>query len=89
MPIKQSAKKYMRVTARKTEKNSKIKGQFRSAVKNTLKAVKEGDSKKATEWLKKAQKALDKAAQKKVIKKNNASRQKSRLNKKVKTLVKK
>jgi len=79
----------MRVTARKTVKNDKIKGQFRSAIKNTLKAVKAGDSQKASEWLKKSQKALDKAAQKKVIKKNNASRQKSRLNAKVKVLVKK
>lgn len=89
MPIKKSAKKYMRVTARKTEKNKKIKGAFRSAIKSTLEAVSEGNVKKAQEFLKKSIKSLDKASQKKVIKKNTAARRKSRLNKKVKELAKK
>ena len=79
----------MRVTARKTEKNRKIKGQFRSAIKATREAVVKSDVSKAQESLKKAIKALDKAAQKKVIHKNMAARSKSRLNKLVKALVKK
>jgi small subunit ribosomal protein S20 len=89
MPIKKAAKKYMRVTARKTEKNRKIKGQFRSAIKATSVAVSKGDKDKAQESLKKAIKALDKAAQKKVIHKNTAARTKSRLNRTVKEMVKK
>lgn len=89
MPIKKAAKKYMRVTARKTEKNRKIKGQFRSAIKATRAAVAKGDKDRAQEYLKKAVIALDKAAQKKIIHKNNASRNKSRLNKLVKEMVKK
>lgn len=89
MPIKKAAKKYMRVTARKTEKNRKTKGQFRSALKATREAVAKGDVAKAQESLKKAAKALDKAVQKKVIHKNMAARSKSRLNKLVKALVKK
>ena len=89
MPIKKSAKKYMRVTEHKTEKNRKIKGQFRSAIKATKVAIAKGEADKAKESFKKAQKALDKAAQKKIIKKNTAARTKSRLNKMVKDLVKK
>jgi small subunit ribosomal protein S20 len=89
MPIKKAAKKYMRVTERKTEKNRKIKGQFRSAIKATQTALAKGDAEKAKESLKKAIVAIDKAAQKKVLHKNNAARKKSRLNKAVKTLVKK
>lgn len=89
MPIKKSAKKYMRVTERKTEKNRKIKGQFRSAIKATKEALAKGDLDKAKESLKRSIKSLDKAAQKKVLHKNTAARTKSRLNKLVKEAVKK
>ena len=84
MPIKKAAKKYMRVTKRNTEKNRKIKGQFRSAIKATQVAVAKGEKDKAQESLKKAIVALDKAAQKNVIHKNMAARTKSRLNRLVK-----
>jgi small subunit ribosomal protein S20 len=89
MPIKKSAKKYMRVTATKTEKNRKIKGAFRSAIKKTLEAIRAGNKDNAQEWFKKAAKALDKAVQKNVIHKNTAARRKSRLNAKIKNLGKK
>lgn len=79
----------MRVTARKTEKNRKIKGQFRSAIKAVQVFAAKGDQSKAKEAFKKAQVALDKAAQKKVIHKNTAARTKSRLNKLVKNIAKK
>ena len=86
MPIKKSAKKYMRVTARKTVKNKKIKGSHREAIKKTREAALAGDKENANKWLKIAIKSLDKAAQKKVVKKNTAARKKSRLNKLVKNL---
>jgi small subunit ribosomal protein S20 len=89
MPIKKSAKKYMRVTERKTEKNRKIRGSFRSAIKKTREAVTANKTDEAKKWLASAIKSLDKAAQKKVIKKNTAARKKSRLNKLVKNLIKK
>jgi small subunit ribosomal protein S20 len=89
MPIKKSAKKYMRVTDRKTEKNRKIKGQFRSAIKALKETIAKGDQTKSKELFKKVQIALDKAAQKKVIHKNTAARTKSRLNKLVKNIAKK
>ena len=89
MPIKKAAKKYMRVTAKKTERNARIKGAFRGAIKKTREAIANGNTPSATEWFKKAATALDKAAQKRVIKKNTAARKKSRLNKMLKTIVKK
>ena len=89
MPIKKSAKKYMRVSARKQQYNAKTKGLFRSAIKKTQEAVAKGNVAEAKEWLQRAGKALDKAAQKNVLHKNTAARKKSRLSKLVKTAGKK
>jgi small subunit ribosomal protein S20 len=83
MPIKDSAKKYMKVTAKKTIANRKVRGAYRSAIKSFNKALTDGDMKKVDTLLASAQKALDKAVQKNVIKKNTAARTKSRMNKKV------
>lgn len=80
MPIKKSAKKYMRVTAKNTLRNKVVTGVMKSAIKKTREAVAADKIDEAQETLKKAIKALDKAAQKKVIKKNTAARKKSRLN---------
>jgi small subunit ribosomal protein S20 len=87
MPNKKSAKKYMRVTEKKTAKNKIIKGVFRSAVKKTKESVAAGKVSEAQESLKAAIKALDKAAQKKVLKKNTVARKKSRLNAMVKKIA--
>lgn len=87
MPIKKSAKKYMRVTAKNTVRNRSIKGVIKSTTKKTLEAIQKADLAVAQEWYKKAQKALDKAAEKNVIKKNTAARRKSRLNARVKKLA--
>jgi small subunit ribosomal protein S20 len=89
MPIKKSAKKYLRVTKRKTQKNIRLKGIYRGAHKKTLEFADAGKIQESQEWLKKSLKALDKAAQKKVLHKNTAARKKSRLNAKVKNLLKK
>ena len=83
MPIKGAGKKYIKVTLKNTERNRKIRGAYRSAIKNLEKAVADKDTKKIDEYLKLSQKTLDKAVQKKVLKKNTASRKKSRLNKMV------
>jgi small subunit ribosomal protein S20 len=84
MPIKNSAKKYMRVTARKTERNKAVKGVVKSAIKKTREAVKASDLITAQTELKLAIKSLDKAVEKNIIKKKTAARKKSRLNKLVK-----
>ena len=87
MPIKNSAKKYMRVTARKTERNKAVKGVVKGAIKKTREAVKASDLKTAQTELKLAIKSLDKAVEKNIIKKNTAARKKSRLNALVKKAV--
>lgn len=70
----------MRITKKKTIRNKVVKGSFRSAVKKTREAVVAGKIEEAQESLKAAIKAIDKATQKKVLKKNTAARKKSRLN---------
>jgi small subunit ribosomal protein S20 len=87
MPIKDSAKKYMRVTERKSARNKIVKGTFKSAIKKTREFVKAGKVEDAQKWLKTAIKSIDKASQKKIIKKNTAARKKSRLNALVKNSV--
>ena len=80
MPIKKSAKKYVRVTLRKTVKNKIATGVFRSAIKKTREAAATDNTESAKKWFLAAVKALDKAVQKKVLKNNTAARKKSRLN---------
>lgn len=70
----------MRATAGRTVTNKIVKGAVKSVIKKTRETVKAGDTKAARELMQKAQKALDKAVQKKIIKKNTAARKKSRLN---------
>lgn len=77
----------MRVTEKKTQQNKIVKGVFRNAIKKTREAVSTGKIEEAQKWLKTAIKALDKASQKKVIKKNTAARKKSRLNAAVKKIA--
>ncbi|MFZ2189350.1 MAG: 30S ribosomal protein S20 [Candidatus Magasanikiibacteriota bacterium] len=85
MPNKQSAKKALRQTKKRTELNLKVKDTYKKAVKTINKAVEAGE-KELKEQLRLAQKALDKAAKRGVIKKNTAGRKLSRLAKKVKNV---
>ncbi len=87
MPIKASAKKYMRASARRAARNRIIRGLFRGAIKQTRRAISNGAVDEAQQWMRTSQKALDKAAQKGVIKKNTAARLKHRLNAAVKALA--
>jgi small subunit ribosomal protein S20 len=79
MPNKASAKKAIRQDAKRAVLNERVKRNMEFAVKQTRKAIAEGKKEAATKALLLAQKLLDKAAQKNIIKKNNASRRKSRL----------
>lgn len=87
MPIKKSAKKYMKVAEKKTALNRKRKLNLRVAVKKVVELTKEGKKADAQKAFLEAQKALDKAVKSDVIKKNNASRKKSRLLKAIKTIA--
>lgn len=79
MPNTKSAAKAMRQAARRRQYNIATKDKYKSAVKSVKKAVASESKKTATEGLKLAMAALDKAAKKGVIHKNTASRKKSRL----------
>ena len=83
MPITKSAKKALRQSKRKQAQNIKRKGAFRVLVKEFRKAVTAKEFDKAKELLPRVYKALDKAAKGKTIKKNKASRLKSRLTRSV------
>lgn len=72
MPITTSAKKALRASARKRVFNQARMEAMRESIKNTKKTP-------TAETLKSAYKAIDKAAQRGVIKKNHAARRKSRL----------
>jgi len=84
MPITKSAKKALRQSLRRRERNLKRKEAFKQAVKEIKKLVAAGKIKEAESLVPKAYQALDKAAKTGVIKKNAASRRKSRLMKMIK-----
>lgn len=78
MPNKPSAKKALRQDEKKKVRNLRIKRGVVLAIKKSRKAI-EAKTADAESVVKEALKLLDLAAQKGVIKKNNASRRKSRL----------
>ena len=80
MPITQSAKKAIRGSLRKKTFNDRRKRVMKEIIKKVEKIVKT-DKAEAVKMLSSAFKAIDKAAQKGVIKKNSAARKKSRLSK--------
>ena len=74
-----SAKKRIKVIAKKTLRNRIIKSQTKTAIKKFLVAVDAGNKDLAKAALIHAISAIDKATTKGVLHKNNASRKKSRL----------
>ena len=83
-----SAIKRIRSSARKQKRNRVVRGQARSAVKKVRVTLAEGKRDEAQASLKEAISALDHAAGKGVIHKNNAARRKSRLMKQLNQLQK-
>ena len=78
MPITQSAKKAIRGSLRKKGYNDRRSRSMKELIKKIEKLSK-ADKAAAAKILSSAFQAIDKAAQKGVIKKNNAARKKSRL----------
>lgn len=78
MPITASAKKALRGSIKKKKTNDIRKKNMRDVVKKMEKTVKT-DKKKGADMLASAYKAIDKAAKRGIIKKNTASRRKSRM----------
>ncbi len=79
MPITSSAKKALRQSFRKRVYNARRKNRVDDAVKKVKKLVTAGKVKDAQTLLATAYKSIDKAVKGNTIKKNTASRQKSRL----------
>jgi small subunit ribosomal protein S20 len=79
MPITSSAIKKAKQDVTAREHNRGIRDEYKKAVKEVKKFVSAGETKKAQEALKEAYSTIDKAAKKKILHKNNASRRKSRL----------
>jgi small subunit ribosomal protein S20 len=88
MPHKKSAKKDLIQTKRRTERNRKVKTGAKILVRNTAKSIEAKKYDEAMENAKAMIKALDKAAQKKIMKKNTVARKKSRILKKISALKK-
>lgn len=78
MPVTKSAKKALRVGARRKAENLVTKGLYKNAIKAVKKAVVAGSG-EVSDLLAKAQSALDKAAKSKTIHPNKAARLKSRM----------
>ena len=78
-----SAKKRIKVIAKKTMRNKMIKSATKTAVKKVITAAQNGNKEEAKALLVMAVKTIDKACTKGVYHKNNASRKKSRLYKMV------
>ena len=80
MPITKSAKKALRQNVRRRKRNLARAKAMKAAIKAALKAPKD----KQKEAVAAAYKVIDKAAKARVIAKNTATRQKSRLMKAIK-----
>lgn len=79
MPITTSAKKALRSSKRKRVFNMRRKNTLQDATKDIKKLIAAGKKDEAQAKLGVTYKAIDKAAQKGVIKKNAAARKKSRI----------
>jgi small subunit ribosomal protein S20 len=81
-----SAIKRIRSSARKQKRNRVVRGQARTAVKNAHAALSARKADEAQASIQEAIRALDSAAGKGMIHKNNAARRKSRLMKQLNQL---
>jgi len=81
MPIKESAKKALRQTKKHRVLNLSRQKAMKDVVKKIKKLVTAGKKDEAKKLIPQAYQAIDKAAKRGVIKKNAASRTKSRLTK--------
>ncbi|HKJ28374.1 MAG TPA: 30S ribosomal protein S20 [Anaerolineales bacterium] len=86
MANKPSAIKRMRQNEKRRQHNRLFRGRARTEIKKALLAIESGDLEEARAATQDAIVALDKAASKGIIHKNNAARRKSRLMKNLATL---
>ena len=87
MPIRKAAEKALRQAKKRTLRNAKVKEGIEYLRRTVRKALESSDVKDAQETGKALVKKIDKAVQNKVMKRNTASRMKSRLMKKINAAV--
>lgn len=80
------AKKRVRQTAKRRERNFGLRSKLRTAIKGVRKAIVAGDKNVAEAVFRKAVSVIDSIASKGIIHKNKASRHKSRLSGAVKAM---
>lgn len=81
-----SAKKRVLVTEKKTQQNKAIKSALKTQIKKFLAAVNAGDRAAAAELYPETVSAIDSAASKGIIHKNNAANKKAKLAKRLNAL---
>jgi small subunit ribosomal protein S20 len=86
MAITKSAKKRIKSSERKKVFNLRRMREMKTQIKNFLKAIQKKDKNEAEEMIPSVYKSIDKAVKRGIIKKNNGSRKKSRITKKVNAL---
>ena len=86
MPNIKSAKKRVLTNSRKEEENILVESRMKNSIKKLERNIKEGNSKESQEQLTTTLKNIDKAQNINIVKKNKASRLKSRLTKAVNNL---
>lgn len=83
MPITKSAQKALRQNIKRREINLQKKTELKTVIKQFKKLIAENKKEEAKNYLSQVYKKLDKAVKNNLIKKNNSSRLKSRLSKKL------
>lgn len=81
------ARKRARQSEKRRQHNASLRSAFRSAIRKVRKAIDTGDKAVATRLLGEASSAIDRIADKKVIHKNTAARNKSRLAARIRALA--
>lgn len=87
MPNIKSAKKRVLVTEKKSAQNKAIKSALKTQIKKFLTAVNAGDKETANKLFPETVSAIDSAASKGILHKNNAANKKAKLSKKLAALA--
>jgi small subunit ribosomal protein S20 len=83
MPTRKSGLKHMRADEKKRIRNARVKSALKTLTRKYELLVEKGDKEGAAKLFPSVTSAMDKAAKKKIIPENRASRQKSRLARKI------
>ena len=86
MPQTKSAKKQVRASKPRRQRNKSMRSLCKTSVSKAEKTILAGDIESGQEAVQTAISALDKAAEKGIIHRNNSARRKSRLMKKLNTV---